>query len=77
MRPNLGHSPASECSPTADTSIYSVYWPRNSATLANARLFRRFQALEHLGEEDQLTVIRVIDAMLAQQRIASAMVPVD
>ena len=47
------------------------------STLANARLFRRFQALEHLGEEDQLTVIRVIDAMLAQQRVASAMVPVD
>ena len=40
-------------------------------------LFPARRALEHLGEEDQLTVIRVIDAMLAQQRVASAMAPVD
>lgn len=47
------------------------------SNLANIRLFRRFQALEHLGEEDQQTVIRLIDAFIAQQRVASAMAPVD
>jgi transcriptional regulator with XRE-family HTH domain len=61
-----------------ETSVdYLLTGTGTDSTLANARLFRRFQALEHLGEEDQLTVIRVIDAMLAQQRVASAMVPVD
>jgi transcriptional regulator with XRE-family HTH domain len=45
--------------------------------LANVRLFRRFQALERLGEEEQQTVMRVIDAMVAQHRVASALAPVD
>jgi hypothetical protein len=45
--------------------------------LANIRLFRRFQALEHLGPEDQQTIIRLIDAFIAQQRVSSAMAPVD
>ncbi len=41
------------------------------------RLFRRFQALERLGEEEQQTVMRVIDAMVAQHRVTSALAPVD
>ncbi|MDR3683077.1 MAG: helix-turn-helix transcriptional regulator [Geothrix sp.] len=45
--------------------------------LANIRLFRRFQALERLGEEEQQTVMRVIDAMVAQHRVTSALAPVD
>jgi len=45
--------------------------------LANIRLFRRFQALERLGEEEQQTVMRVIDAMVAQHRVTSALTPVD
>lgn len=45
--------------------------------LANIRLFRRFQALEQLAEEDQHTIIRVIDAMIAQSRVTSALEPVD
>ncbi len=45
--------------------------------LANIRLFRRFQALERLGEEEQQTVMRVIDAMIAQHRVTSALAPVD
>ena len=45
--------------------------------LANVRLFRRFQALERLGEDEQQTVMRVIDAMVAQHRVASALAPVD
>ncbi|MGC6327881.1 helix-turn-helix domain-containing protein [Rhizorhabdus sp. FW153] len=47
------------------------------SNLANIRLFRRFQALEELAEEDQQTVMRVIDAMIAQGRMASALSPVD
>lgn len=47
------------------------------SNLASTRLFRRFQALEHLGQDDQQTVMRIIDALIAQQRMASAMVPVD
>lgn len=45
--------------------------------LANSRLFRRFQALESMAQEDQETVIKVIDAMIAKQRVASALAPVD
>lgn len=47
------------------------------SNLANIRLFRRFQALEHMAEEDQQTVMRIIDALIAQQRMASVLVPVD
>lgn len=42
------------------------------SNLANIRLFRRFQALEHMTEEDQQTVMRIIDALIAQQRVTSA-----
>ena len=40
--------------------------PTGESDLANIRLFRRFQALEHPGQEDQQTVIRFI----TQRRIA-------
>ncbi len=49
----------------------------DDSQLANVRLFRRFQALERLGEDDQETVIKVIDAVVAQRRMASALAPVD
>jgi len=62
-----------------DTSVDYLLTGNSSedSQLANARLFRRFRALEHLAEEDQQTVIRVIDAMIAQQRITTALMPVD
>lgn len=47
------------------------------SNLANIRLFRRFQALESLGQDDQQTVMRIIDALVAQQRVTSAIAPVD
>jgi len=47
------------------------------SALANTRLFKRFQALESLAEDDQQTVIKVIDAMIAKRRMASALAPVD
>ena len=48
----------------------------DESNLANIRLFRRFQALEHMAEDDQQTVMRIIDALIAQQRMASVLVPV-
>lgn len=51
--------------------------PVEDSQLANVRLFRRFQALENLAEEDRETVIRVIDAMIAQRRVTFAMASVD
>jgi len=30
-----------------------------------------------MGQEDQQTVMRIIDALIAQQRMASVLVPVD
>lgn len=48
-----------------------------AASLANSRLFRRFQVLEGLAPDDQETVIKVIDAMIAKQRITSALTPGD
>lgn len=47
------------------------------SNLANIRLFRRFQALENLGQEDQQTIIRLIDAFIAQQRIVAVLAPAD
>ena len=62
-----------------DTSVDYLLTGNSSGDgqLASARLLRRFQALEHLAAEDQHTVIRVIDAMIAQQRVTSALTPVD
>jgi transcriptional regulator with XRE-family HTH domain len=45
--------------------------------LASSRLFRRFQVLEAMDGDDQETVIKVIDAMVAKQRITSALASVD
>ena len=47
------------------------------SNLANIRLFRRFQALENLGQDDQQTIIRLIDAFIAQHRIVAVLAPVD
>lgn len=49
----------------------------DEAKFANARLFRRLQALEQLDEEDQQALIRIIDAMVSQQRMVSVLAPVD
>ncbi|WP_340621295.1 helix-turn-helix domain-containing protein [Xenorhabdus siamensis] len=51
--------------------------PVEDSPLANSRLFRRFQVLERLAQEDQETVIKIIDAMIAKQRMESALLPVD
>lgn len=51
--------------------------PVEDTPLASSRLSRRFQVLEALAQEDQETVIKVIDAMIAKQRMTSALSPVD
>ncbi|MGH6846359.1 MAG: helix-turn-helix domain-containing protein [Methylocella sp.] len=51
--------------------------PVEDSSLANARLFRRFRVLETLAADDQETVIKVIDAMIAQRRMSSALTSVD
>ncbi len=49
----------------------------DESPLANSRLYRRFQHVETLSADDQETVIKVIDAMLAKQRVESAIAPID
>jgi len=49
--------------------------PVDESPLANSMLFKRFKALEDFSEEDQTTVIRVIDAMIAKRQVESALEP--
>ena len=51
--------------------------PIEDSPLANTSLFRRFKVLEALAQDDQETVIKVIDAMIAKQRVTSALAPLD
>ncbi|MDQ1835607.1 hypothetical protein [Massilia scottii] len=51
--------------------------PMEDSPLASTRLFKRFQVLERLAADDQELVIKVIDAMIAKQRMESALVSVD
>ncbi len=45
--------------------------------LANVHLYRRFQTLEALSDEDRTTVISVIDAIIAKRQVENAMKPID
>ena len=51
--------------------------PMEDSPLASSRLFKRFQVLEHLNQDDQDTVIKIIDAMIAKGRVEAALAPVD
>lgn len=51
--------------------------PVEDSPLSNNRLFRRFRELERFTREDQETVIRVIDAVIARRRVEGAIQPVD
>ncbi len=51
--------------------------PIEDSPLASSRLFKRFQVLERLTTEDQETIIKVIDALIAKQRMETALVPID
>ena len=51
--------------------------PMEDSPLASSRLFKRFQVLEHLNQDDQDTVIKIIDAMIAKGRVEAALTSVD
>jgi transcriptional regulator with XRE-family HTH domain len=51
--------------------------PVEDSPLTSSRLFKRFQVLERLAADDQETVIKVIDAMIAKQRMETALTPLD
>jgi len=46
-------------------------------TLHNTRLLQRLQELEGFEQDDQDTVIKLIDAMIAKQRVEQAMRPIE
>lgn len=50
--------------------------PMEDSPLADSRLFKRFQVLEHLNQDDQDTVIKIIDAMIAKGRSEAVLIPV-
>ncbi len=43
--------------------------PAEEIPLGNARLFRRFQAVEGFDHENQEAVIKLIDAMIGKQQM--------
>lgn len=45
--------------------------------LHNTRLIKRFRELERFDNDDQETVIKVLDAMIMKNRILGAMSPLD
>ena len=45
--------------------------------LGNARLFRRFQAVEGFGFEDQEAVIKLIDAMIVKHKMQTTLTSLD
>lgn len=51
--------------------------PVEDSPLASSRLFRRFKGLEALTLDDQETVIKVIDALIAKERMTVALTSVD
>ena len=51
--------------------------PQQELPSVDDSLFRRFQVLERFSDDDKQTVIKLIDAMIAKQRMASALTPMD
>ena len=51
--------------------------PVKEMPLSNARLFRRFQALENFDPEDQKVAIKLIDAMIAKHKMQTALTSLD
>ena len=45
--------------------------------MSNTRLFERFKALINCPQEEQETVIKLIDAVIVKNRVESALQPVD
>ena len=51
--------------------------PVEEMPLGNARLFRRFQAVESFDTEDQEAVIKLIDAMIAKHKMQTTLTSLD
>lgn len=51
--------------------------PAEDMPLGNARLFKRFKAVEYFNGTDQETVISLIDAMNAKQQMQTALASLD
>ena len=51
--------------------------PAEEMPLGNARLFRRFQAVEGFDREDQEAVIRLIDGLIAKHKMQTALTSLD
>ena len=51
--------------------------PAEEMPLSNARLFKRFKAVEDFDGADQETVISLIDAMIAKQQMQTTLVSLD
>jgi len=47
--------------------------PAEEMPLGNARLFRRFKAVEGFDSEDQEAIIRLIDGMIAKQQMQTTL----
>ncbi len=56
--------------------VWVCFPPVCASPLANVGLFQRFKVLESLNQDDQTIVIKIIDAMLAKQRMEEALEPV-
>ena len=51
--------------------------PAEATPLGNARLFRRFQAVNRFDREDQEVIIRLIDGMIAKQQMQTTLTSFD
>ncbi|MCO1335837.1 hypothetical protein MO867_15995 [Microbulbifer sp. OS29] len=51
--------------------------PMEESPICNEVLFKRFKLLETFDDQDKDTVIRVIDAIIAQRQVEHAMRPLE
>jgi len=47
-----------------------------SAHLQSSLLFKRFKELDRLSEEDQQTVMQVVDAIITKHQVGKALKPI-
>ncbi len=78
----LNMPPAKMLIKLADALVTTVDYlltgnPAEEMPMGNARLFRRFQAVEGFDSEDQEAVIRLIDGMIAKQQMQATLTSLD
>ncbi|WP_253868765.1 hypothetical protein [Microbulbifer sp. THAF38] len=62
---------------TADRRLNAGAAPTEESPIRNEVLFKRFKLLETFDDQDKDTVIRVIDAIIAQRQVEHAMRPLE